>query len=215
MIAKEGIPFILPTAIVAISCWVLAYVTGSIMGVVLAVLSTLVACFFTYFFRDPDRTPPSGENLILSPGDGKVIVHETRTVGDGAQFQLVSIFLSVFNVHVNRIPISGKISHIQHIPGRFHRAFEPEAVTENERTEIIVDSRFGNVRFAQVAGILARRIVCRLQIGDTVARGARFGLIRFGSRIDLFLDPSVKVEVKIGDRVEGGVSVIGRFPQNG
>ncbi len=215
MIAREGYPFIVPAAFVAILCWVLVYATHSAMGIVLALLATLAAGFLTYFFRDPDRTPPPGENLILSPGDGKVIVNEIRTDSNGAQYQLVSIFLSVFDVHVNRIPVSGEIIGVEHIPGRFHRAFEPEAVTENERTEIVINSKFGNVRFSQVAGILARRIVCRLQRGDRVSRGKRFGIIRFGSRVDLFLDPGVLIDVKLGDRVTGGVSVIGRFPQNG
>jgi phosphatidylserine decarboxylase len=215
MIAREGYPFIVPVVLVAILCWLLTYATHSAMGIVLALLATLAAGFFTYFFRDPERTPPPGENLILSPGDGKVIVNETRTDGNGTQYQLVSIFLSVFDVHVNRIPVSGDVGAVKHIPGRFHRAFEPEAVTENERTEIVINSAFGAVRFSQVAGILARRIVCRLQLGDRVTRGERFGMIRFGSRVDLFLDPVVQIDVKLGDRVTGGVSVIGRFPQNG
>ncbi len=215
MITKEGYPFIVPAAFVAVLCWVLVYATHSAMGVILALLASLVAVFFTYFFRDPERTPPPGENLILSPGDGKVIVKETCTDGDGAPYQLVSIFLSVFDVHVNRIPVSGDVTAVEHIPGRFHRAFEPKAVTENERTEIVINSAFGSVRFSQVAGILARRIVCRIKPGDRVVRGERFGMIRFGSRVDLFLDPKIQVDVKLGDRVAGGVSVIGRFPQNG
>jgi phosphatidylserine decarboxylase len=151
--------------------------------------------------------------LILSPGDGKIIVCATMEDESGREFQLVSIFLSVFDVHVNRIPISGEVTHVKHVPGKFHRAFEPAALTENERTEITINSKFGEVSFSQVAGILARRIVCGLGEGDRVSRGDRFGLIRFGSRVDIFLQPTVKVQVKLGDRVAGGVSVIGRYPQ--
>jgi len=215
MIERDGLRFIVPAALAALLCWLLVYATHSYMAVVLAVLATAFTAFVVYFFRDPDRTPPAGENSILSPGDGKVIVVEERTFADGTTYNLVSIFLSVFDVHVNRIPISGTVKRVMHIPGRFHRAYEPQAVSENERTEITVASRFGDLRFSQVAGILARRIVCRVREGDVVTRGARFGLIRFGSRVDLFLEPRVQIAVKIGDRVAGGVSVIGRFPQDG
>lgn len=215
MIERDGLRFIIPAALAALLCWLLVYATGSYMGVVLALLATALLGFFVYFFRDPRRMPPAGENCILSPGDGKVIVVEERTFTDGTTYNLVSIFLSVFDVHVNRIPIDGTVQRVVHVPGRFHRAYEPQAVSENERTEITIASRFGDVRFSQVAGILARRIVCRVREGDVVSRGDRFGLIRFGSRVDLFLNRRVQIEVKIGDRVAGGVSVIGRFPQNG
>lgn len=215
MIERDGLRFIVPAALASLLCWLLVYATHSYMGMVLALLATALTGFVIYFFRDPDRTPPAGENSILSPGDGKVIVVEERTFADGTTYNLVSIFLSVFDVHVNRIPISGTVKRVEYIPGRFHRAYEPQAVSENERAEITIASRFGDVRFSQVAGILARRVVCRVREGDTVTRGARCGLIRFGSRVDLFLDRRVHLEVKIGDRVAGGVSVIGRFPQDG
>ncbi len=212
MIERDGYRFILPAAIVAVSLWVLFARCKCWPYGVGAVLITIVALFVVYFFRDPQRTPPAGENLILSPGDGKIIIAEQRTGSDGKPYFLVSIFLSVFDVHVNRIPISGKVTHVQHVPGKFHKAFQPEAVTENERTEITIASKFGDVSFSQVAGILARRIVCRIKEGDDVIRGQRMGLIRFGSRIDIFLPLSVTIDVKLGDRVVGGESVIGRFP---
>jgi phosphatidylserine decarboxylase len=212
MIERDGYRFIIPAVLLAIFLWVLfarckcwPYGAG-------AVLVTIVALFVVYFFRDPQRTPPAGDNLVLSPGDGKIIISEQRTGSDGKPYTLISIFLSVFDVHVNRIPISGKVTHVQHVPGKFHKAFQPEAVAENERTEITIASKFGDVSFSQVAGILARRIVCRIKEGDQVTRGERMGLIRFGSRIDMFLPQSVTIDVKLGDRVVGGESVIGRFP---
>lgn len=212
MIERDGYRFIIPAILVAGALWVLFASCKCWPYAVGAGLITILAVFVIYFFRDPERTPPAGENLILSPGDGKIIINEQRTGSDGKKYTLVSIFLSVFDVHVNRIPISGKITHVKHVPGKFHKAFQPEAVTENERTEITVASKFGDVSFSQVAGILARRIVCRIKEGDEVTRGERMGLIRFGSRIDIFLPPSVTIDVKLGDRVVGGESVIGRFP---
>ncbi len=212
MIERDGYRFIIPAVLVAATLWTLFARCKCWPYAVGAVFITILAAFIVYFFRDPERTPPPGDNLILSPGDGKIIINEQRTGSDGKTYTLVSIFLSVFDVHVNRIPISGKITHVKHVPGKFHKAFQPEAVTENERTEITVASKYGDVSFSQVAGILARRIVCRIKEGDEVTRGERMGLIRFGSRIDIFLPPSVTVDVKLGDRVVGGESVIGRFP---
>ncbi|MBK7093348.1 MAG: phosphatidylserine decarboxylase family protein [bacterium] len=212
MIERDGYRFIIPAVLVAGALWTLFACCKCWPYAVGGVLITILAVFIVYFFRDPQRTPPVGDNLVLSPGDGKIIINEERTGSDGKKYTLVSIFLSVFDVHVNRIPISGKITHVKHVPGKFHKAFQPEAVTENERTEITVASKYGDVSFSQVAGILARRIVCRIKEGDEVTRGERMGLIRFGSRIDIFLPPSVTIDVKLGDRVVGGESVIGRFP---
>lgn len=212
MIERDGYRFIIPALLVAALLWTLYARCRCWPYLIGAVLISIVALFVIYFFRDPERTPPEGENLVLSPGDGKIIIAEQRTGSDGKPYTLISIFLSVFDVHVNRIPISGKVTHVQHVPGKFHKAYQPEAVAENERTEITIASKFGDVSFSQVAGILARRIVCRIKEGDDVVRGERMGLIRFGSRIDIFLPPSVKIDVKLGDRVVGGESVIGRFP---
>jgi phosphatidylserine decarboxylase len=213
MIASDGLRFIIPAWLVTALFLVVGLRTGAAILFVLAALAMLTAIFMTYFFRDPERTPPEGDELILSPGDGKIIVSETHKDESGHEFKLVSIFLSVFDVHINRIPISGEVTRVRHVPGMFHRAFEPDALIENERTEITINSAYGEVSFSQVAGILARRIVCGLTQGEQVKRGERFGLIRFGSRVDIFLQPEVDVQVKLGDKVSGGVSVIGRYPQ--
>lgn len=188
MIERDGWRFVVPLWLICLLSFVLFLAIGSVVWLAVGVIGLFLAAFVTYFFRDPDRTPPVGDDLILSPGDGKVLIVEERRDSDGKPFQLVSIFLSVFDVHVNRVPVSGEVTHLRHIPGKFHRAYLPEAVTENERTQITIRSDRGQISFSQVAGILARRIVCRLRQGEKVHRGERFGLIRFGSRIDLFLD---------------------------
>lgn len=211
MIAREGMPFILPTWLALLFAVVIFAVFHVVAMLIAAILLFLIASFVTYFFRDPKRVPPSGDEFIVSPADGKVVAVEEYSDADGGKTALVSIFMSVFNVHVNRVPVSGKIVSAVHIPGKFLKAFERAAVTENERTEIVIQSPRGAVKFCQVAGIIARRIVCYLRGGESVSCGDRFGLIRFGSRVDLFLDKSVIINVKVGDHVRGGESIIGSF----
>ena len=213
MIATDGWRFIIPLWALSILLAVLWIVSGSGWWLIPLVLVGLFALFVTYFFRDPERSIPEGDGLVLSPGDGRIIVIEDIEHA-GTKLRLVSIFLSVFDVHVNRIPISGRVVDVTHTPGKFHKAFEREAVTENERTQITIEHDRGQVRFAQVAGILARRVVCDLTGGEEVVSGQRFGLIRFGSRVDLFLDPQIKLRVVLGDRVKGGESVIGVYPDH-
>ncbi len=213
MIATDGWRFIIPLWALSILLAVLWIVSGSGWWLIPLVLVGFFALFVTYFFRDPERSIPEGDGLVLSPGDGRIIVIEDIEDA-GTKLRLVSIFLSVFDVHVNRIPISGRVVDVTHTPGKFHKAFEREAVTENERTQITIEHDRGQMRFAQVAGILARRVVCDLTGGEEVVSGQRFGLIRFGSRVDLFLDPQIKLRVELGDRVKGGESVIGVYPDN-
>jgi phosphatidylserine decarboxylase len=213
MIATDGWRFIIPLWALSILLAVLWIVSGSGWWLIPLVLVGFFALFVTYFFRDPERSIPEGDGLVLSPGDGRIIVIEDIEDA-GTKLRLVSIFLSVFDVHVNRIPISGRVVDVTHTPGKFHKAFEREAVTENERTQITIEHDRGQMRFAQVAGILARRVVCDLTGGEEVVSGQRFGLIRFGSRVDLFLDPQIKLRVELGDRVKGGESVIGVYPNH-
>lgn len=214
MIAREGIPFILPAWVASLLFLALYLATQRTGWLILFVPVSILTVFLTSFFRDPERTPPAGENLILSPGDGKIILIEPFVDEQGRKYKLVSMFLSVFDVHINRIPISGTVTSIKYTEGEFRRAFEREAVTENERNEITIESPSGSVKFAQVAGILARRIVCRIKLGEKVTRGERFGMIKFGSRIDLFLTEDVELRVKVGDKVIGGETVIGAFKRD-
>lgn len=164
------------------------------------------------FFRDPERFPPRTDKIILSPADGKVI-----SIGEALESPLkpvgirVSIFMSPFNVHVNRSPVDGVISSFEHKDGRFLGAFKPAASRENEQTIICMNTAFGAVAFKQIAGFLARRIVFHPKPGDKLLAGDRVGMIRFGSRVDLFFPESVAVKVKIGQMVTAGETIIGEF----
>jgi phosphatidylserine decarboxylase len=168
----------------------------------------VLALFTLYFFRDPERRPPPGDQVI-SPADGKVVrivdVDETPLGGPGRQ---VSVFLSIFDVHVNRAPIGGVVRSVTYHEGEYLPAFDHNASHRNERNEVVVEGDRGDVAFVQIAGLIARRIVFRPKEGERVERGARVGLIKFGSRVDDFLPRSSRVLVKVGDRVRSGASPI-------
>jgi phosphatidylserine decarboxylase len=180
---------------------------------VLACLACLLIAFTGFFFRDPHRSIPSDPACIVSPADGKVIaVGESADVeGYGGPARTVAIFLSVWDVHVNRNPVDGKVVRVEYRKGDFKRAYLADASEHNEQTRILIENPKGKVLVRQIAGILARRIVCRLKEGDTVAKGERFGMIKFGSRAELALPPSVRLRVSVGDRVKGGETIIGEF----
>ncbi|HTR37422.1 MAG TPA: phosphatidylserine decarboxylase [Bryobacteraceae bacterium] len=163
----------------------------------------VLAAFCLYFFRDPDRVIPEGP-VAVSPADGKVV----GIVGDGAECTRVSIFLNIFDVHVNRSPIGGKISGVEYHKGQFLVASREVASTQNERNAVTVAGVGTSVRFVQIAGLIARRIVFNKKTGDQVAAGERVGLIKFGSRVDVFLGPEWEIQVKTGDRVSGGSSIL-------
>jgi len=165
----------------------------------------LLAAFCLYFFRDPDRVVPEGP-VAVSPADGKVV----GILGDGSECTRVSIFLNIFDVHVNRSPIGGKIAGIEYTKGQFLVASREVASTQNERNTVTVEGQGTIVRFAQIAGLIARRIVFTRKIGDAVAKGERIGLIKFGSRVDVFLGPEWEIQVKPGQHVSGGSSILAR-----
>jgi phosphatidylserine decarboxylase len=198
-IAREGIPLVLAGLVLTAVLWIAGW-----GGAALAALA--LSAFVAFFFRDPERDVPRQEAAILAPGDGKVIA-----VRDEGPERMVSIFLSLFDVHVNRAPISGVVQEVEHRPGRFLSAYKDAASRENERTRIVISGDRGTVTFMQVAGLVARRIVCHLRAGQTVSAGDRVGLIRFGSRVDVILPPTADPEVAVGDRVRGGLSVVARF----
>jgi phosphatidylserine decarboxylase len=177
----------------------------------LAAVPVLLAVFFLWFFRDPQREVPAGEGLIVSPGDGKVEEAEWIETTAGSRFR-VSIFLSVFDVHVNRVPISGKVTLMEYREGQFLNAMSPESAILNEQTLVTIEDGDHSVSFKQIAGLLARRIVCDLQTGDVVQRGQRMGMIKFGSRVDVLMPADVELRVKPGDRVQGGSSILGVLP---
>ncbi len=180
----------------------------------LTAIPFLLAVFFLVFFRDPDREIPAGPGLIVSPGDGKVEEAEWIETTAGARFR-VSIFLSVFDVHVNRVPISGKVTLMEYREGQFLNAMSPESAILNEQTLIVIEDGKNSVSFKQIAGLLARRIVCDLKAGDVVQRGQRMGMIKFGSRVDVLMPADVELRVKPGDRVQGGKSILGVLPGYG
>jgi phosphatidylserine decarboxylase len=205
---RAGWPFI-------VGALLLAIVVGWWLGRLWAIPIVVLAAFFVFFFRDPERTVPAGPNLVVSPADGRVML-----VGDppfpGAppgDWQLVSIFLSPMDVHVNRTPVGGRVTKVEYHPGRFLPAYRTEAGTHNEWTEVWFDDRGTIVVCRQIVGILARRIVTRLTAGQPVERGQRFGVMKFGSRIDLFIPKSATLAVQAGDRVVGGESVVARLAE--
>ncbi len=199
-IAGEGWPFILPAFALVLLCAVLQWRAAAGVAFVLAL-------FVTWFFRDPVRQIPADPATLVSPADGRVI-EIVRQPDGGTQ---ISIFLSIFNVHVNRSPVAGEVIDVTRRPGKFLAAWKHEASSDNVQASVTVRTPRGDVRFVQITGLIARRIVCHLAPGAVVARGERYGLIRFGSRVDLFLPPAAEPAVRIGDRLRGGSDVIARW----
>ena len=171
----------------------------------------LLAAFFLWFFRDPERQIPTQAGAVVSPGDGKVTDVSPVTVGGTSQTR-ISIFLNVFDVHVNRSPIAGVIRDVRYQRGKFVNAMSAHSAEENEQNIVTVEGDGRMVIFKQIAGLIARRIVFNFKVGDSIARGQRVGLIKFGSRVDVLFDRDAAVQVKIGDRVRGGASVLALLP---
>jgi len=202
-LAKEGFVFIIPLLVITVLMFLFSFNWA-------AVLLGLGFLFVTWFFRDPERRVPNEPNVIVSPADGKIteIVSEQEPI-NGDPCKRVTIFLSVFNVHVNRVPIAGTIEEIRYNPGKFLAAFNPKASMENEQNIIHIKNGKIHVFVKQIAGLIARRIVCWPKKGDYYESGQRYGLIRFGSRVDILLPETTKLSVACGDRVSGGKSIIG------
>lgn len=210
LIDRAGWPFIL----VALG---LALVLGWWLGRPWAVPFVVLAAFFVFFFRDPDRTVPTGPGLVVSPADGRVMLAggPADPGGPEGDWQQITIFLSPVDVHVNRAPVAGRVTKVEYHPGRFLPAYRRDAGALNERTEIWVDHDGVPIVFRQVVGVLARRIVCRLTAGDEIARGQRIGVMKFGSRMDVFLPRTATVHVREGDRVVGGETTLAVLAQEG
>ena len=205
-IDRAGYPFIGGTAALAIAA---ALTVGAAAAVPLFVL----AAFFLYFFRDPDRDSPQDPWLVLSPADGRVLVSGAAdpSAAPPGDWKQISIFLSPMDVHVNRSPVSGRVTKVDFRKGKFLPAYHHDAASTNERSEVWVDHGGLTVVFRQIVGILARRVVCRVQPGSTLKAGERFGIMKFGSRMDVFLPPGAELRVSKGDAVIGGVTVIARL----
>jgi phosphatidylserine decarboxylase len=201
LMVRDGYFYALGLGVVAVIVWMLTHLA------ILVALPIVLALFFLWFFRDPSRTIPSGPGLIVSPGDGLVTAAEWVETQVGSRLRL-SIFLNVFNVHVNRCPVGGTVKLVEYRKGAFLNAMKAESVLENEQTLITIDAGGYEVSFKQIAGLLARRIVCNLNQGDVVERGQRMGLIKFGSRVDVLMPAEAELRVKKGMKVKGGSTVL-------
>ena len=184
-----------------------AVLLGWLTSPLWAIIPLLLACFFLWFFRDPERSIPTDPGAVVSPGDGKVTDVSTIVVGNEQRMRF-SIFLSVFNVHVNRTPIAGRVTAVQYQKGKFLVASHEAASQENEQNTLIIEGQGTRVVCRQIAGLIARRIVCYKRPGDTVAAGERIGYIKFGSRTDVIFGPEWSARVKVGDKVAGGSTVL-------
>lgn len=204
-VAKEGYPFIAFSSLVTVVIAILGYAF-------FAFLSLFLTAFILYFFRDPERVSPEEDDAIVSPADGKIIliekIFDDKYVKE--HVHKISIFMNVFNVHVNRFPFPGVIKQVSYSPGSFYSANTERGALENEACAVIVDiNSERRLAVVQVAGLIARRIVCWATKGDKLDRGQRFGLIRFGSRVDLYLPLQAHLEVKKGQKVKAGETILG------
>ena len=202
-IDPAGWPFIGGAAALAL---IAAFLVSNALGLALLILALL----FLFFFRDPERAVTEAPQAVLSPADGRVVVAGKSTSQDfaPAAWQQISMFLSPMDVHVNRMPVSGRVTKVRYHPGRFLPAYRPDAGDLNEYTEVWIDHGGQTIVVRQIVGILARRIVCRTKEGAQVAAGERFGVMKFGSRMDVFVPVGARIAVTVGDRVVGAVTVI-------
>lgn len=208
---RDGWVMVIPLAALAAGSLAIGYLAPGSIWIVLAIVFAGLALFVGFFFRDPVRQVPTGEGLVISGGDGKVVTVEEIENDDfiGGPARQISVFLSIVNVHVNRIPISGVIRMRRRIEGKFKLAFKDEASGDNAQMVLGIEGEKGRVLIKQIVGFVARRIVCNVHEGDQVRIGDRFGLIRFGSRIDVIVPADTEIRVKNGDRVKGGETILG------
>lgn len=207
--APEGYPFILGALLLTAVVFLVVPV--------LTLLFLLLTAFMLYFFRDPARHIPNGRDLFVSPADGRIIVirdvHEPRCLH--AETKQISIFMSPLNVHVNRAPCAGVVRKVVHNRGRFLAAYKDEASVNNENIEMVLETQYGDILVRQVAGFVARRAVCRKREGESLERGERYGIIKFSSRLDVYLPKGVAVQVALNDRVKAGETVLAKCLEPG
>ena len=213
--AREGIPFILIAMALAAASYAGALARRSWPFWLLAFVLTLLVLWVAYFFRDPERTGERGTDLVISPADGRVI--EIVEVDEPAFLQgraiRISVFMNVVNVHVNRYPVSGRVAYVHYNPGKFINAAAEKASLENEQMSVGVQTTRHRVLFRQIAGLIARRIVTYSREGDDAEQGARMGLIRFGSRVDVFVPVGSTIRAKLGERPVAGTTVLAELPK--
>ncbi len=210
---KEGLNLVVGTLVLSLILFFFSVLCNSIVLLFSGGVFLILTLFFAFFFRDPEREVPEGENLVLAPADGRII--SLNGFSDNEYLKSsgtkMSIFLSLWDPHVNRNPISGVVKNLKYNPGKFHPAFKETASWENEQTEIWLENERVRILMRQIAGVLARRVICRFKTGDKILAGEKFGMIRFGSRVDLFLPENVKIEVDLNEKVKAGETIIGRY----
>lgn len=214
MLAPEGLPFLGASALVTAAVVATASRTGHPALWVLAGVLVVITGWIAWFFRNPERTGERGDRLVIAPADGRVVlitpIDEPTFVG-GPTVR-VSIFMNVFDVHVNRYPVNGQVRHVVRVAGKFLNALTEASSAENEQASVGIVSGAHRILVRQIAGLIARRIITDAQIGDAARQGARMGLIRFGSRVDVFLPPSSTLRVAVGDRTQAGRTVVAELP---
>ncbi|HIF38750.1 MAG TPA: phosphatidylserine decarboxylase family protein [Gemmatimonadetes bacterium] len=209
--AKEGYPFIAIGLLMSVATWLKATTLGQ-WSTIPAISLTILTIFVAWFFRDPSRTAPSGEDFAISPADGKII--SIREIDEpsffGGSCQRISIFLSIFNVHVQRAPMAGKVTHRNYRSGKYLAAWNDKASEENEQSSLGISTKNGNILVRQIAGLIARRIATYPELNSNLEVGERIGLIRFGSRVDLFIPSHWNIECSVGDTSKGGSTILAR-----
>ncbi len=197
--------------IITLASWY--FIDNQLSKIIISIFVLLFFLFTLNFFRDPARTSPIGEKYIISPADGEVIkieqVEEEKFIKGNSV--MISIFMSPLNVHVNRNPIDGNVAYYKYVSGEYFAAFEDKASLKNEQTHIGIENKFGKVFFKQIAGFVARRIICTLKVGDSVKAGTRFGMIQFGSRVDVYLPATAKINVKMNEKTVAGETILAEF----
>ena len=213
MIAKDGYKFITYTGFAFLILLILSFRFDFIVFTFLAGFAGFLFVFNFFFLRDPERQTPKGDGLIISPADGTIIkiAEVDEPVYFEGKVQLISVFMSVFNVHVNRVPINGEVEYVNYKKGQYLAAFADKATEINEQSMIGIKGNLGKVYFKQIAGLLARRIVYHLQKGDVVRAGERFGLIRYGSRLDVYVPITAKINVELKQKVRSGITILAEF----
>jgi len=210
---KEGFTTILGLAFFAIFLGLVGYLYNNILIWILCGINIILIGISVYFFRDPLRKPPENPNAIISPADGKVI--DISVINEPVFFEKrttrITIFMSIFDVHVNYIPYEGTVEFLKYSRGAYHRADLSAASQENVHSFVGLETKYGKLAFKQITGVIARRIVCNLKLGEKVKTGQKFGMIKFGSRMEVFLPERAKETVKLGERLQAGVSVIAVF----
>lgn len=210
---REGLGIVLGAALFAAILVVGALTSPFGYLKIVAIVGVILTVFVIYFFRDPERTIPNDSAFVLSPADGKIVEIRDETDHEFMKSEAtrISIFLNIFNVHVNRVPIAGQVRFFRYQKGAFVNAYKSEASDVNEQTVIGIENDGRKLLFKQIAGLIARRIVCNLREGSKVSSGERFGIIKFGSRVDVFLPKNVDIKVEVNQKVKGGESILGVF----